>query len=318
MLIHKEYSQYLYLMINNFPIKLRNYTFEYPIPIRVCVKNYDKFEEVLGDTKYLYISKGSLSDTTELVVDDYSKKLLMLQVIASNQITFHDLDFDIDSYLSYNSYIAINITNDSFEKWEKYLPALDTQPKIHVFNSLIVLIIDENKCPAYMFSENNKFGVITNKDLNIAAFFINNITEKDKKIIKEHANYLNSPNQESAFPFNKCKTTIMEHKNYLIKKIIELENVNLWDVIYYGLERKLINNNFVIESAIAMLEHNKTSDNITLEIASLLNHELEKVSILLNEKVNKDEVMINKGPFYNKIWLYLSVASDMCAAKIIK
>ena len=318
MLIHKEYSQYLYLMINNFPIKLRNYTFEYPIPIRVCVKNYDKFEEVLGDTKYLYISKGSLSDTTELVVDDYSKKLLMLQVIASNQITFHDLDFDIDSYLSYNSYIAINITNDSFEKWEKYLPALDTQPKIHVFNSLIVLIIDENKCPAYMFSENNKFGVITNKDLNIAAFFINNITEKDKKIIKEHANYLNSPNQESAFPFNKCKTTIMEHKNYLIKKIIELENVNLWDVIYYGLERKLINNNFVIESAIAMLEHNKTSDNITLEIASLLNHELEKVSILLNEKVNKDEIMINKGPFYNKIWLYLVVAADMCAEKIIK
>ena len=108
------------------------------------------------------------------------------------------------------------------------------------------------------------------------------------------------------------------NKNYLIKKIIELENVNLWDVIYYGLERKLINNNFVIESAIAMLEHNKTSDNITLEIASLLNHELEKVSILLNEKVNKDEIMINKGPFYNKIWLYLVVAADMCAEKIIK
>ena len=208
MLIHKEYSQYLYLMINNFPIKLRNYTFEYPIPIRVCVKNYDKFEEVLGDTKYLYISKD-LSDTTELVVDDDSKKLLNLQVIASNQITFHDLDFDIDSYLSYNSYIAINITNDSFEKWEKYLPALDTQPKIHVFNNLIVLIIDENKCPTYMFSENNKFGVITNKDLDIAAFFINNITEKDKKIIREHANYLNSSNQESAFPFKKCETTIV-------------------------------------------------------------------------------------------------------------
>ena len=60
-----------------------------------------------------------------------------------------------------------------------------------------------------MFSENNKFGVITNKDLDIAAFFINNITEKDKKIIREHANYLNSSNQESAFPFKKCETTIV-------------------------------------------------------------------------------------------------------------
>ena len=207
MVMNKD-TKLLYFIVNNFLIKPRDYTFEYPIPIRVSVKNYDKFEEVLGDTKYLYISKD-LSDTTELVVDDDSKKLLNLQVIASNQITFHDLDFDIDSYLSYNSYIAINITNDSFEKWEKYLPALDTQPKIHVFNNLIVLIIDENKCPTYMFSENNKFGVITNKDLDIAAFFINNITEKDKKIIREHANYLNSSNQESAFPFKKCETTIV-------------------------------------------------------------------------------------------------------------
>ena len=68
-------TKLLYFIVNNFLIKPRDYTFEYPIPIRVSVKNYDKFEEVLGDTKYLYISKD-LSDTTELVVDDDSKKLL--------------------------------------------------------------------------------------------------------------------------------------------------------------------------------------------------------------------------------------------------
>ena len=99
MVMNKD-TKLLYFIVNNFLIKPRDYSFEYPIPIRVSVKNYDKFEEVLGDTKYLYISKGILSDTTELVIDDYSKKLLKLQVIASNHITFHDLDFDIDSYLS--------------------------------------------------------------------------------------------------------------------------------------------------------------------------------------------------------------------------
>lgn len=318
MIREQIFNESLYFIINKFEIASREYIFKYPIPIRICLEYYYTYNEVMGDNKFLIIRKVNSSDTTELVVDDVSKKLLRLQVISSNQITFHNLNFN-NHYLNHNSYIAIEISNNSFEKWEKFLPSLNTQIKIHIFNNTVVLILDEKACPVYMFSENNEFSILTDKNLNIIAFFINSITAKDKIVIKEHATSPYSSNQESRFPFNLCETTIMENKRYLIKKINELENVDQWHIIYYGLERKLINNEFVVDYAMFLLEKAKTSDQFTLDIASLLEHELGQISILFEQRIaDKDEIMIAKGQFYNKIWFYLSLAADMCTEKIIK
>ena len=209
----------LYFIFNKFEISSRDSIFKYPIPIRICLEYYYTYNGIMGDTKYLIIRKDNSSDTIELVVDDVSKKLLRLQVISSNQITFHNLNFNTNHYLNHNYYIAIEVSNNSFEKWEKFLPSLNTQIKIHVFNNTVVLILDEKACPVFMLSEDNEFGVLTDKNLNIAAFFINNIMEKDKIVIKEHATSPYSSNQESIFPFNTCETTIMENKQYLLKNI---------------------------------------------------------------------------------------------------
>lgn len=316
-IIKNNSMRFLYYVFNTFDIRPRDYIFKYPIPIRICLENYYTYSEIEGDTKYLYIRTKNYSDTLELVVDDYSKKLLRIQVLSSNHITFYNINSPFNNYVYYSSFIAINIANDSFEKWEKYLPPLNDATKIYVFNDSIILTLVENICPAYEITENNMFSILTDKNLNIIAFVIKNTTEADKIAIKEHIAHTNSINKETAFPFNTCETTFMENKQYLIKKINELENVNQWEILHYGHKRKLINNEFIVDYAIFLLENNKNSDAFIVSLASLLKHELEKVPDLLNKKINVDEVITNKDILYNKIWFYLSLAAQMCAEKII-
>lgn len=125
-------------------------------------------------------------------------------------------------------------------------------------------------------------------------------------------------NKESKFPSFNCETTFMENKNYLIKKIIELENVDHWKVLFYGLHRALINDQFILDYVYTLIEQKKANDQFTLDLAGLSNDEFHKILIMMEEKIeNRNEVMIDEGQFYNKIWFYLSLASDMCAEKII-
>ena len=63
----------------------------------------------------------------------------------------------------------------------------------------------------------------------------------------------------------------MKNKDCLIKKITELENVDQWEVIYYGLTIELINAQFVMDYCYALIEQKNCSDQFVLDIAALTN-----------------------------------------------
>ena len=114
--------------------------------------------------------------------------------------------------------------------------------------------------------------------------------------------------------------TINVNAQYLIQKIIELENVDRWKVIYYGLECGRIDSQFVMNYCYVLIEQNCYVDKFVLDIPGFTNkNDFNNFSKLIGEKIdNAAEIMIDKIEYYFKIWSYLTLAADMIAEKIIK
>ncbi len=305
--------QNLYLVKNNFSVPSRTYEFDNTYVISMIKENY-------YGGKFLHFSDSHIN-ITKTVIDPATKILLKLITVLSNQISFHSEKFTITDHLQMLSCICIELTEGSFEEWEMQVPTILRSVKIHVFANVIVVLINEDLCFRYFFYENATFGAIVDKDFIVIGFIINNINNSIVENIKsfvEQNRSNNYKNQESAFPLYNCEKTIMENKNYLIKKIIELKNVDRWKVLFYGLERQLIDNQFIMDYCLALVEQNYT-DQFVLDIAGLLNKELYQITDMINARINdRDEIMIIKGQFYNKIWFYLSLASEMSAENIIE
>jgi hypothetical protein len=109
----------------------------------------------------------------------------------------------------------------------------------------------------------------------------------------------------------------VKNTNYLIQKIFELENVNPWEVLYYGLKNYFIDPLFIIDYCYTLVEQTNSKDLFVLDIAALSN--MKDIPKMISEKIGNDEdIMVAHREHYNKIWAYLSLAADMCADKIIK
>lgn len=251
-------------------------------------------------------------------LDTNSNILIDLKVSDYVKAISHYNDFDVNRYLSQFSCIAITTAKNSFKNKITVLN-LTIKFQIHIFKNLIIILLEHVFYPVYYFNEHDLFGVITDKNFNIIAFVINKIPAITISYLKhsfEQRNLL----EESAFPLYDCETKIMKNKNCLIKKIFELENVNQWEIIYYGLQRSLIDKQFIMDYCYALIEQKNSTDQFVLDIAALTDKDdLYKLDTRTNAKIsNHDEVLITKGQQYNKIWFYLSLATDLCAEKIIK
>ena len=176
--------------------------------------------------------------------------------------------------------------------------------------------------PYYAFNSNKSFTVLTDKDFNVIAFISWGITEEEKRELKEYAirHSINST-PLSVSPLKPERPPMTEkNKNCLIQKILNLKNIDLWKVIYFGYERNLIDTSFIVDFAIEYLAQSvEPADQLTLEIASLLKNQYDQVPRLFEKHVqNRDAVITTDGQKYNKIWFYLTLAADMCEDKIIE
>jgi hypothetical protein len=301
--------QTIYFVTNKKRIPNRDCDFKYPFFISISLK------DIVGNGIRLYYEDISRNNIAKLAIE-LDNTINKLQIINSNQITIYSTNFKFDSYLQIISSIAAELTHDSLNKWIVGGYTIWNAIKIHIYNNSVVMVVNEDSCPRYFIHENNILGVLTDKNLIIIGFVINNISQENMNILKDYA--ADSLNQESTFPLYDCETTIMENKEFLIKKIIELQNVDHWKVLYYGLERVLIDKQFIMNYVFALVEQENEQDQFTLDIAGLLTNEIDKIPKMLEEKVgDRDLIMVTDGQFYNKIWFYLSLASDMCAERII-
>lgn len=323
--MEQEIKKYLYTLKNNLKVIGRKYIYDDPcLPIIISQKEEEYYYGLFwGNTRYLFIEGNETCDITKIRFNSGSGILETLTIVDSRQITFHEDFFTTEQYIQIKSCIAITIANflpdkEKDEVAQKYVYLSGTS-KIHVFMNAIVILIVEDMSPRYFLHE-EYFGVLTDNNFVVIGFVIDNITTQNIQTLKEYIAQKTSrcPNQESSFPPCITEAKIMPNK-YLIKKIMELENVDPWEIIYYGIDRRLIDHQFIIAYAEEVMSNNETVDQFTLEMGSLMPKEAEMVPKLFQARYkNWEQTMLERGQLYNKIWFYISVAADLGEAKVIR
>ncbi len=98
-----------------------------------------------------------------------------------------------------------------------------------------------------------------------------------------------------------------------IQKILELKNINLWEFVYYGYSRCLVDQDFVIDFAVHYLASQPQPENpLTLKIACLVIGDQNELEPLLEQlRIDKEDLVRNRERLYNKLWFYITLAGDL-------
>ena len=173
-----------------------------------------------------------------------------------------------------------------------------------------------------MAYESEVLGVLIDKNLEITAFVSWDIAPHNMSILAENIKRcLRQPNTIEYVENNNIREIcLMDNHGELIQKILELKNVNVWSVIYYGLNRVLISKEFCIRFAETCLAKKEHIDNpLAMELGNLMDYEYDKVYELLDSLTqDKESIMIENNQLYNKLWFYLSLAADLKKLDIVK
>ena len=244
-------------------------------------------------------------------------------LINSTRVKIHNNNFDLHRYLQIKMAAGISLSSKNETNEIRYIK-MEYIPQFHVYHNIILVLISD-VTPRYILSDGQEapqFGVLTDKNFTVAGFifWVSNPkirTNFIENIWHNHFESLNTLLESPQFLFD--RKTIMENKSGLIKKIIELKNINIYHLLYYGIEKEIIDNQFLIDYAYAKLVHDpEQNDQFLIELAGLLPYEISTARTLLLTQVSDiDNVMHENGQYYNKIWFYLSLAADMHADKII-
>lgn len=307
----------IYYLINNLRIKSRFKNFDYNTPVNIS-SLHSAFPTII-----------QYKDWTQVKIDCNTQELMSLIGVSNKKILFELNELIINGVMDYTSSIAIS--SDELLKINR-----DADEGLYIFkeiDALTVLIVCPSNLfiylpgagnPKYYIEETNEFGAITDKEFNIIAFVIRGITFEEIESLKNYAER-NPPIEPIELPLAlqhlERNYPMMEDRAKLITTILELENVNYWHLIYFGLERALINNTLIVEFACEYLASGKitVNDKLTLEIASLLKNEIEQASELLTRSIpDQNEILVKQGRLYNKIWMYLSLAIDMKKLNVVK
>lgn len=307
----------LYYLINSYQVRMRVKEFDCNIPFNVSFPDST------------FPSMIQYEDWTNISVDERSQILFSITRISNEKILYSSSKLILTGLILYRTLIAIGcdeslkFEGEDNENWFT-MKRIDKPTTLVIFLNALVLYLPGAGSPKYFIEESEEFGAIADKDFNIIAFVVKGITPAQIESLSEYVQR-NPPLEQVEFPHElqhmERNYPMMENKDELIKKILSLNNVDYWNLIYFGLERALIDNTFIINFAIEYLASEKVpkNDKITIEIAALLKHECENASKLLKESIkNQEHIMIEQGRFFNRIWMYLSLAVDMKKLQIIE
>lgn len=302
----------LYYLVNNYISTLDQRQFEPTLIGRIS-----------GHGVYIRIVNRDKVADLEFNLEPSTKKIISVGLIGTKNVRAYQYPFPVNSLLELQKTITID-SNEMLEKFvaPKFLSFLG-DVKVGIYKDAIIFwLYNPNFFQArYLLTENDMLSVLTDKNFNVLAFITWNLSDEEMKEFKfdigwERRN-IKFVKEEPHLKVESILT--MKNQNCLIKKINELKNINLIDLLFYAYDKKLIDDQFLIDYAIAQLESGSNNkDPFILELAGLLDSEINKAGKLLEVQVkNNDEVLYEKGQHYNKIWFYLTLAADMCAEKII-
>jgi hypothetical protein len=302
-----------YLLRNNYEIMERTREFDSYIPLTIIHPLYGgglKYIEYEGSNSHLIIK-----------ISGYLKIIVQIKLIAYSSSLFYNQPFNDKNFLQLQSCLALDL-NESLECEEGVTLSItqDYETELHIFTDAILILIVQPLCPTFIIYESEMLSALADKDFNLIGFMTRNITPEIINWFQQEAKYKlgHKPIPLEIQPTLTCGEVIMENKEALIKKMLDLKNIDFIALLYYGLHRELINDSFCVDFAMKALGDQVLTTPLIVDLASILTQE-EITRDLLPSKLieesvkNKDEILIEKGQFYNKIWFYLTLAADVYA-----
>jgi hypothetical protein len=309
-----------YIIKNNYEIKEREREINrYYIPLNITFP----WEQMYGaDIKYIqfFSSYGHLI----VKVDDFTKQILEAVLVSCYSFSFYSQAFDDSGLLFLKNNLGLDF-NVSLEDYGVTIPLVqDYKVQLHIFNDGVVLLIVQELCPVFVIYESELFAALADKDFNFVGFITKNVSPEDIEGLKDNAKYRLDyvPTPLEVQPPFTCFGAIMENKEALIKKILDLKNIDFIALLYYGLHRELINNTFCVDFAMKALDNQKLATALMAELAGLSLDEIIRdlvPSKLIESSIkDKEVILIEQGQFYNKLWFYLTLAADMYTLNLIE
>ena len=202
---------------------------------RLFIEDYHE-SVILNNEKIIYKSVIAID------IAKKSKSIGSIDVIGCPDKVYYDASFPQSKFLS----IELGLTITTTQKLQNQT-TIHCKLSLEVFSDAIVINIGAKPMngPYYLIHEKSKLGFLIDNNLVIYSIVILNITKEEMAEFKE--NYFPS----TAIHYKEANIKLselipMENQKYLIKKIIDLENINVWHVLYYAYQRTLIDNEFLI------------------------------------------------------------------------
>ena len=318
----------LYFVNNNFDYSFLARSIDFYIPMSITrlsdkysasvTQDYPgAFLQDIPNTQYIrFIDRGLL----EVQINFLTKELIALTIVSSNKMT-------INNSLWQTSLPALErtiaLTSPMLTKhYDTYTPYdIHKDCRVELYPNALLVKIPQGGQSCYFVCEKDTLGVITDENFVIKSFVILNLERKEvNELLEYEKSNSTSISQDyynnKSVDYTKCNV-IMNNTQVLIDKLFELENVNVWQVLYYGLHRFLIDTAFCVKYAEAYLTYFDKASVLVIELAELVPHEYHQVYTLFERLVSdKDIIMNNNAQMFNKIWLYLHLAIDMHTLKL--
>lgn len=311
----------MYFLKNKFSHIRTSYKIDSYVPLTIRVEGNSAHSDT--ETYIRYRLSNVFEDLTEVKIGVERGELDHITVVFCSFIKIYDYEFCAEDFISVGSTVALALdrkgdipsSSDGISS-----TTIKKAAQLELYQNTLILKLPSSDASKYIFCHDVRLSLLTDKNFNVTGFVIWNPTEDEKKILVNYAKERNVDVSPEPKVEKKIERKVgMKNQQCLFKKILDLKNVNVSELFYFGLEKSLIESDFVIDFALSKIEQNKSDQKSPwLEIAGLLKKERDKVSDLIEQSIqDKSAVTTTKGPFYNKIWFYLTLAADMCEDKII-
>lgn len=303
----------LYFSINNFNETEIERELEWHTPLEIRISRHKAFSHFFQHINFN-------NDLVDVLMGREIGELFKISVVSPKRINFFNEQFSVQRYITKRMGLALGFADSIAPVDDEVLYfKMEGVTGLEVYNDAAIVRLPIPNQTRFLFYQNEMLGVLTDRDFNVTGFVTWNLTAREVQTLREYSEKLSIGESAHDKVEEKMEPIInKENQKILISKILELKNIEIARVLYYGLKKDLIDSTFCIDFAISLLEQTQSKDSLILELAGLLEHDVKSVEKLLLAKIkNPDDVFISQGEFFNKTWFYLVLATEACALNII-
>lgn len=296
----------LFLQQNGLSTTKVNREIDTYIPLRVDIE-YDKI--ISPGSKY--IAFESAKNSVEIKVGTPYGEIYHMSCINRNPVIIaSNLS---SSHLIEKRILAPLITTNLIDK--KNYNKINKKSFLLFYNDCLLLVIQQHllEKAQYKFTVNDTLSILTDNNYQIIAFLFDQLTEVENTKLKEFINFSQTKSSDISNIEIGKKMNLCLQQN-IVSAILELKNIDVWEFLYDGLRKKIIDDSFIVHFSEQYLEAGNKLD-LTIMIAGVLKNESNQILNLFEKQY--PNYSSNPKPLYNDIWFYLCSLQDMYNKKML-